>query len=122
GQQQPRPKPWLLNKAKKGVTLRGIHLEVSMLRAYRFRRCVNQRCRRAPRAWTYSAVLAFALSIVCADAAAQAEDDRVLMAIFAHPDDEGLVGPILSRYAREGAEVILVTATDGREGTNEFSD
>lgn len=52
---------------------------------------------------------------------AHAQDDRVLMAIFAHPDDEGLVGPVLARYAREGDEVILVIATDGRLGTNEFS-
>lgn len=51
----------------------------------------------------------------------EAESDDVLMAIFAHPDDEGLVGPILHKYAREGASVILVTATDGRLGTNEFS-
>lgn len=47
--------------------------------------------------------------------------DRVLMAIFAHPDDEGVVGPVLARYAREGVRVILVTATDGRLGTNDFS-
>ncbi len=45
----------------------------------------------------------------------------MLMAIFAHPDDEGLVGPVLVRYAREGVKVILVTATDGRLGTNDFS-
>ena len=74
-------------------------------------------------AWTLSVLLAVGLSVVCTEALAQADDDgRVLMAIFAHPDDEGLVGPILSRYAREGVEVILVTATDGREGTNEYTD
>lgn len=47
--------------------------------------------------------------------------DRVLMAVFAHPDDEGTVGPILRKFARQGVEVILVTATDGRLGTNDFS-
>ena len=48
-------------------------------------------------------------------------DDKVLMAIFAHPDDETLVGPILYQYANRGVEVILVTATDGRLGFTDFS-
>jgi LmbE family N-acetylglucosaminyl deacetylase len=39
-----------------------------------------------------------------------------LVAIFAHPDDETLVAPVLARYAREGARVFLVIATDGRRG------
>ena len=41
-----------------------------------------------------------------------------LVAIFAHPDDETLVAPALARYAREGARVFLVIATDGRRGTS----
>lgn len=41
---------------------------------------------------------------------------RTLVAIFAHPDDETLVAPALARYAREGARVFLVIATDGRRG------
>jgi LmbE family N-acetylglucosaminyl deacetylase len=49
-------------------------------------------------------------------------DDRVLMAVFAHPDDETLVGPVLHQYANRGTEVILVTATDGRLGFNELHD
>ncbi len=48
-------------------------------------------------------------------------DDKVLMAVFAHPDDESLVGPILYQYANRGVEVILVTATDGRLGFTDFS-
>ncbi|MEX2401090.1 MAG: PIG-L family deacetylase [Rhodothermales bacterium] len=48
--------------------------------------------------------------------------DKVLLAVFAHPDDESTVAPVLARYAREGANVVLVTATDGRLGTNEYSD
>jgi LmbE family N-acetylglucosaminyl deacetylase len=40
------------------------------------------------------------------------------VAIFAHPDDETLVAPALARYAREGARVFLVIATDGRRGTS----
>ncbi|MBX2871162.1 MAG: PIG-L family deacetylase [Saprospiraceae bacterium] len=46
---------------------------------------------------------------------------KVLMAIFSHPDDESTVAPILSKYVREGARVVLVIATDGRLGTNDFS-
>src|SRR5436190_11869053 len=40
-----------------------------------------------------------------------------LMAIFAHPDDESMaVGGTLARYAAEGVEVSLVTATRGERG------
>lgn len=40
-----------------------------------------------------------------------------LCAIFAHPDDESFsVGGTLARYASEGAEITLVTATSGEAG------
>jgi N-acetyl-1-D-myo-inositol-2-amino-2-deoxy-alpha-D-glucopyranoside deacetylase len=41
---------------------------------------------------------------------------RTLMAVLAHADDETPVGPILARYAREGAHVHVVIATDGAQG------
>ncbi len=41
---------------------------------------------------------------------------RTLVAVFAHADDEGVAAPILARYAREGAQVYLVIATDGAQG------
>jgi len=42
---------------------------------------------------------------------------RTLMAVFAHPDDEAFgVGGTLARYAAEGADVYLVTATRGEAG------
>lgn len=44
---------------------------------------------------------------------ARAQEDRVLLAVFAHPDDEIFVSPTLARYAREGADVHLVLATRG---------
>jgi len=44
-----------------------------------------------------------------------------LVAVFAHPDDERIVGPILARYAREGHEVYLVVATDGSKGVREHA-
>lgn len=43
-----------------------------------------------------------------------------LMAIFAHPDDEGAVGGTLAHYAQNGTEVTLVCATRGEVG--EISD
>ena len=48
---------------------------------------------------------------------AQAQKGKVLLAVFAHPDDEQSVGAVLAKYASEGAQVYLVTATDGRFGT-----
>src|SRR5260370_35248278 len=40
-----------------------------------------------------------------------------LMCILAHPDDESLgTGPTLVKYAREGVETHLVTATRGERG------
>lgn len=44
-------------------------------------------------------------------------DSPRLMAVLAHPDDESLgVGGTLARYAREGVETHLVTATRGERG------
>jgi LmbE family N-acetylglucosaminyl deacetylase len=44
-------------------------------------------------------------------------EPRRLMAILAHPDDESLgIGATLARYAAEGVETYLVTATRGERG------
>lgn len=43
-----------------------------------------------------------------------------LMAIFAHPDDEGVVAGTMARHARDHGEVMLVCATRGEVG--EISD
>jgi alpha,alpha-trehalase len=57
-----------------------------------------------------------------ADAAAAATAaGGVLLAVFAHPDDEMTVAPILARYARAGAKVYLAIATDGRRGVAEHA-
>jgi LmbE family N-acetylglucosaminyl deacetylase len=42
---------------------------------------------------------------------------KTLAVLIAHADDETAVGPILSRYAREGVKVQLIIATDGQQGT-----
>jgi len=71
----------------------------------------------------------FGLGVLCllvgsaglpADAAAQTTR-HTLVAVFAHPDDERIVGPLLARYAREGHEVYLVIATDGRKGVRDHA-
>jgi LmbE family N-acetylglucosaminyl deacetylase len=49
-------------------------------------------------------------------------EGKTLLAVFAHPDDESTISPILAKYAREGAKVQLVVVTDGRYGTNDFHD
>ena len=60
-------------------------------------------------------VLVFAMLLYALPASAQ-QHHHTLLAVFAHPDDERIVGPLLSRYAREGDRVVLVIATDGRKG------
>ena len=52
---------------------------------------------------------------------AQAQAGRPILAIFAHPDDERIVGPLLSRLSREGRETHLVIATDGSQGTRDYA-
>jgi LmbE family N-acetylglucosaminyl deacetylase len=47
----------------------------------------------------------------------EAQQPRVLLAVFAHPDDEAFaMGPVLARYAREGVKVYLAIATQGEKG------
>jgi LmbE family N-acetylglucosaminyl deacetylase len=52
---------------------------------------------------------------------AQAQARRPVVAVFAHPDDERVIGPLLSKLAREGRETHLVIATDGSKGVRDFA-
>ena len=52
---------------------------------------------------------------------ARAQASRPILAVFAHPDDERVIGPLLSRLAREGRETHLVIATDGSQGVRNFA-
>jgi LmbE family N-acetylglucosaminyl deacetylase len=63
-----------------------------------------------------AAALAVALPI-----SAHAQARRPILAVFAHPDDERVIGPLLSRLAREGRETHLVIATDGSQGVRDFA-
>jgi len=45
------------------------------------------------------------------------EEQRTLLAVFAHPDDESFgIGGTLAKYAAEGARVVLACATVGEAG------
>jgi LmbE family N-acetylglucosaminyl deacetylase len=46
---------------------------------------------------------------------------RTLVAVVAHPDDETIVSPALAHYARDGAKVYIVVATDGRKGVTKHA-
>ena len=52
---------------------------------------------------------------------AQTQARRPIVAVFAHPDDERIIGPLLSRLGREGRETHLVIATDGSKGVRDFA-
>ncbi len=67
-----------------------------------------------------AAVLSLA-SIACVPAAAIRQPDRPVLAVFAHPDDERVVGPLLSRFGREGGVVHLIIATDGSKGIRDHA-
>lgn len=63
-----------------------------------------------------SLLLLLAAAALLPAAAAGQTGAGTLLAVFAHPDDERIVGPLLARYAREGHRVHLVIATDGSKG------
>ena len=56
------------------------------------------------------------LLLLLLSCAAAAQKGKILLAVFAHPDDEQTIGPVLAKYASEGAQVYLMIATDGRYG------
>jgi len=47
-------------------------------------------------------------------------EKEIILTIFAHPDDETTIGPVLAKYA-ENHEVYLVFSTDGSFGVNDHS-
>ncbi|OAV42583.1 PIG-L deacetylase family protein [Lewinella sp. 4G2] len=49
------------------------------------------------------------------------EGPEVIAAVFAHPDDETTVAPILAKYAAMGTKVHLITTTDGRYGVTDHA-
>jgi LmbE family N-acetylglucosaminyl deacetylase len=68
-----------------------------------------------------AALLAALPQLATAQAKAPSTARRPILAVFAHPDDERVIGPLLSRLAREGRETHLVIATDGSQGVTDFA-
>src|SRR5256885_13576265 len=64
-------------------------------------------------------LLALAL-VAVVPVSAHSQASRPIVAVFAHPDDERVIGPLLARLAREGRETHLVIATDGSKGIRDF--
>jgi len=65
----------------------------------------------------FSAMMACLLiSLTCSPALAQDTQPPKVLVIVAHPDDEIIFAPVLSRTAREGGETTLVFATSGDVG------
>lgn len=65
-------------------------------------------------------LLLMGASLLPRTAAAQ-RGGHTIMGVFAHPDDERIVGPLLARYAREGDHVYLVVSTDGSKGVRDYA-
>ncbi len=63
-----------------------------------------------------SACLAVA-ALVLLQAQRVSAQAKTLVAVLAHADDETPAGPVLARYAREGAHVYLIIASNGGQGT-----
>ncbi|MGH7604100.1 MAG: PIG-L family deacetylase [Gemmatimonadaceae bacterium] len=68
-----------------------------------------------------TALVAAAALAAATPLAAPAQASRPVLAVFAHPDDERVIGPLLSRLAREGRETQLVIVTDGSQGVTDFA-
>jgi hypothetical protein len=68
-----------------------------------------------------AAALVLAATVACAPPAVLGQPNRPVLAVFAHPDDERVIGPLLSRLSREGREVHLAIATDGSKGVRDHA-
>jgi LmbE family N-acetylglucosaminyl deacetylase len=68
-----------------------------------------------------TAALVIAVMFALSPALASAQPNRPVLAVFAHPDDERVIGPLLSRLSREGHEVHLAIATDGSKGVRDHA-
>src|SRR5687767_5935048 len=68
-----------------------------------------------------AAALLLAASTACVPATTLGQSRGAVLAVFAHPDDERVIGPLLSRLSRDGREVHLVIATDGSKGIRDHA-
>jgi LmbE family N-acetylglucosaminyl deacetylase len=74
------------------------------------------------RAGAVTLVLLVALASARAQEPTAAPSGRTLLAVFAHPDDETMVGPLLAHYARQpNTRVHLAIVTNGDKGVTPFA-
>jgi hypothetical protein len=64
----------------------------------------------------YLLILSAMAAMVFAQATSPARAPKTLVGVWAHADDDAPVAPLLARYAREGAQVYTIIATDGSQG------
>lgn len=48
---------------------------------------------------------------------ASGQTKKTILGIFAHPDDENIIGSVLAKYARQGHHVYIIITTNGKDGT-----
>lgn len=65
-------------------------------------------------------IVIFVYSVSCA-AFVSAQPRASVLAVFAHPDDEITIGPLLAHYAAKGARITLVVVTSGQKGVSEHA-
>ncbi|MFK7920708.1 MAG: PIG-L deacetylase family protein, partial [Bacteroidia bacterium] len=59
-------------------------------------------------------------ALSCQKPSSQSNTPKTILAIFAHPDDETTMSPLLAQYGKEH-EVYLLIATDGRNGVTDHA-
>ena len=86
-------------------------------------RGITMKNRRTTRLAGMATLAAWSLLSLAGSSAAQnaVRPSKRLLAVFAHPDDETIVSPILAAYARQGVRTQLVVATDGRKGVTKHA-
>ena len=61
-------------------------------------------------------VITLFLNLLQSGSSCMGQQNKIILAVFAHPDDESTVSPVLTKYAAAGASVYIAVATDGRYG------
>ncbi|HTV01365.1 MAG TPA: PIG-L family deacetylase [Luteitalea sp.] len=80
------------------------------------------RTRLVAASFSTAVILAVIASYALAQSARSATRARTLLAVFAHPDDETIAGPLLARYGADGkTRVVLAIVTNGDKGATPFA-
>jgi len=66
-----------------------------------------------------NSVVLLCILLFCGCTKSATTKKETILAIFAHPDDETTIAPVLAKYASEGHDVYLVISTDGQFGVTD---